>query len=256
MRWNVIVRTGALLFGVAAVVCGAVWSVAPYRDAVALRHARLCPGDVPTPAPAAHGCVAREIGRVTGRRTYEDATSDAGGTTTKWTHYEVTYRRASGVRETREVVPAVYDAAASHPRAELDTWRGAVVRITVSGRADGFDPPSAGALGRSALLAWAGLGLLVWFLLGDGTLRHLFGNLGLRPVGWLGSGVVSGLAVHVVQSYRLSTGDYAFGALLWLLFLASAAGCVFSGGRRADSLAQVALRRRRHCGPPRRRAAV
>lgn len=253
------VRAGALSAGLAALVCAVVWSVAPCRDIVAFRRAHLCGGDVPTPAPAAHGCLAREIGTVTGRHAHTESTSDESGTSTH-TYLRVTYRRASGARETREVTSSVYGVAASGVRADLATWRGAVVWITVAGRSDRFDPPAEDTLKYTALLGWTGLGLLVWFLLGDGTVRHLFGNLGLRPAGWLGFGAVTGVAVYVAYTYELGPAEYVGGTLVWLLSLTIAAYCVFGeeafGNYRSDdSVLDVVLERLRRRGRARRGVA-
>jgi hypothetical protein len=160
----------------------------------------------------------------------------------------VTYRRASGTRESKDVVSSVYEAAAAGERADLETWRGTVVRIAVAGRSDGFDPPAEEALMENALLAWAGLGLLVWFLLGDGTLRHLFGSCGLRAVGWIASGFWTAVAVRFVMTYELTTWDYVWATLFWLLGLVTAAFCVFGdfGDHHGEkSLVRVALDRRR-----------
>jgi hypothetical protein len=248
MRWIVIVRAGALLVGVAAIVCAVLWSVQPYRDTMAFRHAHLCSGAVPTPPSAVHDCVAREIGSVTGRHSYVETTSDESGTS-KETHYEVTYRRASGATETKEVVASVYNVAKSGERADLETWRGAVVWITVAGQSDGFDPPTEGVLTNTAVLAWTGLGLLLWFLLGNGTLRHLFGNFGLRPIGWINFGYWTAVMVHFALTYELSMADYVVGPLLWLLFLVIGAYAVFgdfsdSNDRHGkDSLVEVMLDR-------------
>ncbi|WP_405736078.1 hypothetical protein OG607_44065 [Streptomyces sp. NBC_01537] len=246
MRWIVIVRAGALVVGVAAMVCGVLWSVEPYRDTMAFRHAYLCAGGAPTPASAAHGCVAREIGSVTGRHTYVETISDESGSTRK-THYVVTYRRASGTQESKEVVSAVYKAAGSGERADLETWRGAVVWITVAGRSDGFDPPAEGTLTEYVMLAWAGLGLLVWFLLGDGTLRHLFGICGMRAVGWISFGFWTVTTVHFVLTYELTAWDYVLAPLFWLLGLVIAACGVFGdfGDHHGESsLVSVAFERR------------
>jgi hypothetical protein len=248
MRWFVIVRAGALVGGVAAIVCAVLWSVGPYQDTMAYRHAYLCSGGVPTPASAAHGCVARETGTVTGRHSYVETTSDESGTS-KHTHYQVTYRRASGATETREVVASVYNVATSGERADLDTWRGAVVWITVAGQGDGFDPPTEGVLTNTAVLAWTGLGLLLWFLLGNGTLRQLFGNFGLRPLAWIGFGYSTAVMVHYALTYVLSTSDYVVGALLWLFLLGLCGGAVFGGfgdfddRHGKDSLLEVLLER-------------
>jgi hypothetical protein len=246
MRWIVIVRAGALLAGVAAIVCAIVASVAPYRDTMAFRHAQLCSGGVPTPASSAHDCIAREIGSVTGRHTRVETTSDESGTTTH-THYEVTYRRASGTQETKEVVSSVYGAAKSGEEADLQTWRGDVVWITVAGQSDGFDPSREGVLTDTAVLAWIGLGLLLWFLLGDGTLRHLFGNSGFRPLGWAFIGYWTVTIVHQVLTYEMDTSDYVFIGVFWPLSLAVCGYGVFGDlgeHHGEDSLLEVLLRRR------------
>ncbi|MGY1502622.1 hypothetical protein ACW4TU_39580 [Streptomyces sp. QTS52] len=212
---------------------------------MAFRPAHLCSGGVPTPVSATHGCIAREIGSVTGRDTHVETTTDESGTT-KQTHDDVTYRRASGTQETKEVVSSVYDAAKSGERADLETWRGEVVWITVAGQSDGFDPSTEGALTSTAVLAWVGLGLLLWFLLGDGTLRHLLGNFGFRPIGWVRFGFWTVSMIHDALTYQMGTSDYVFLGVLWSLSLALCGYGVFGGlgeYHGEDSLVQV-LRRR------------
>ncbi|MDQ0937593.1 hypothetical protein [Streptomyces turgidiscabies] len=211
MRWIVIVRSGALLVGVAAIVYAVVASAAPYRDTMAFRHAHLCSGGVPTPVCATHGCIAREIGSVTGRDTHVETTTDESG-----------------------------------EQADLETWRGEVVWITVAGQSDGFDPSTEGALTSTAVLAWVGLGLLLWFLLRDGTLRHLFGNFGFQPIGWVCFGFWTASMIHDALTYQMGTLDYAFLGVLWPLSLALCGYGVFGGlgeYHGEDSLVQV-LRRR------------
>jgi hypothetical protein len=247
MRWIVVVRAVALLVGVVAIVSAALWSVGPYRDATAFRHAYLCPGGSPTPASATRGCVAREIGSVTGRHTYETSDSDGDGSTSEETHYTVSYQRASGMTESQEVVGSVYDAARPGARADLETWRGAVVWITVAGRSDGFDPPTVDILTYTAQLGWAGLGLVLWFLVGDGTLAHLFGNGGLRPLGWIMFGFWTVLAVQHALTDELSTSDYVWGPVLWIFGLALTAFCVFGNYgeyQGEESVLRVLLERR------------
>ena len=248
--WHVVmVRGSALLVGVAAIVCAAVWSVGPYQDTMAYRHAFLCPGGVPTPVSVARDCVARETAGVTGRHYATETTSDEGGSTTTTTYY-VTYRRASGATETRSVVASLYHAAAHGGQAELETWHGAVIWISLAGQTSGYDPPHEKVLLFTPVLAWAGFGLLLWFVLGNGTLRQLFGNATLRPLGWLAFGGWTVFLVHYHYTYSMSTKDYVWGWLTWLLVLAMAGCAAFvdfndDGWESLARLAYDRLRRRK-----------
>lgn len=227
-----LVRAGVLLVGVAALAGTVVVSVGPYQDFAGYRHAQLCPGGVPTPAVEAHDCVAREVGVVAGRHTYETTDSDGDGTVSTTTHYVVTVRRASGAQEDQDVAIDVYDVSGAGESAALETWRGDIVEMTVAGRTDHFDPQTENDLLIAALVGWIGLGLLVWFLLGDGTLMNLFGNYSLRPVGWFVFGISAITTVHYAFSADLTTGDYVVGTVVWLIVLPLTAICVL--GRFAE----------------------
>ncbi len=88
------------------------------------------------------------------------------------------------------------------------TWRDVVVGITVADKSDGFDPPTEDVLTNAAILAWTRLGLVLWFLLGAGTLRHLFGITGLRATGGSCSATGQSSWFHYTLTYELSTSDY------------------------------------------------
>ncbi|MFE9454871.1 hypothetical protein [Streptomyces sp. NPDC006739] len=218
-----IIRGAALFAGVGAVVWGALLWVGPWEDTTAFRHASLCAPGVPAPAAAAHGCVARETGTVTGRHTTVEETSDEGGSS-RTTLYWVTFRRASGATQTRQVVRSLYDVARTGDRAELETWEDSPVWITVSGQSDGFDPPREKGLMFSAVVVWVGLGLITGFLCSDGTVRGLLGLFGERAAGWTAVGGYTVWAVHRCLTYVMGTGDYAFlaGAGLFLVGIVAA----------------------------------
>ncbi|HEV2636459.1 MAG TPA: hypothetical protein VGX23_15015 [Actinocrinis sp.] len=221
MRRIAIVRAGALLMGAAAIVFSVLWAVGPYQSTVAYRHAYLCSGGVPTAASDVNGCVATEFGVVTGRSTSVDV--DPEGDTS--TDYAVDYRRASGAQESSgNVTESLYDAATTGRQVQLQIWQGSVVAIIAPGGAStGIDPPAEDDLFVAGMLAWAGVGLLVWFLMGDGTLRHLCGNCGLRLLGWTLAGMLMiGAARFAMTADQQGLGTTVFEGALFLIMVPAA----------------------------------
>jgi hypothetical protein len=223
------VRLSCLLIGAAALIGAGAGSVGPYQDTVAFHHAQVCSGGVPTPPQSAHGCVARETGSVTGRHTHIESVNDGSGGSSTLTHYLLDLRRASGTTQSLEVGSSLYAAAAVGDRADLQTWRGSVVRMTVADWIQTYDPAQEGVLDYTAMGAWTGLGLILWALLGNGALRQLLGICGLRAFGWLNSGGWTIPCAHYLMNGGRSWGDYAVATVAWLLVLAIGVFAVWWG---------------------------
>ncbi|SEL15590.1 hypothetical protein [Streptacidiphilus jiangxiensis] len=253
MRRVVAVRAVTLALGLTAVVGAALASVGPYQDTMAFHHAQPCPeGGSPrtTAATAELDCIASESGSVTGRHTNSETNADEGSSSTI-THYLVQVRRSSGARDDEEVGASVYAVAQPGAAVQLRTWHGVVVQLAVGGWTESFDPAQEHQLGYTAMAAWTGLGLLLWFLIGNGSLRQLLGFVGLRAFGWLHFGVWTIYLVYSLLAGGRSTADEALLGAVWLLMAAASVVCVRLGWHAhgdEPSLARIARRRRRDGG--------
>jgi hypothetical protein len=212
---QVITRCCALLFGLAVIWIGVDLAAKPYRETVLFRHAEPCAHRSVT--QEASDCIGRETGRVTDKdtRTESSGTTDSETTTTV---YELSIKRSSGKTETHEIDSALYDAARRGSRADLETWRGEVVGITVRGESDDLSPSSVGALTLSLLVAWAGAGLVLWSALGDGRFRGFPGGW-MRTFAWM----FLGLWTLAPAGYIVASGvgwETAVAVGFWLFGLA------------------------------------
>ncbi len=216
-RWIVVaVGLGVL---VAALAAGAE----PYLQTRQFREAVAC-------ERGAGDCFGNEPGSIVGRRTYTTTTTntDANGntTTTTTTHYEVTWRRANGSRQTRDVSSSLYGKAREGQPATLRLWRGEVVGVEVMGETQWFLPESGRTLGYSLSLAFFGLGVLLWGLLfgwWDGVFMLAF-----RTFAWMFMSIVPVRMTTDALAYGLDTGvglvmEIVFGVFFtgiagWMLF--------------------------------------
>ncbi|MFF1798043.1 hypothetical protein ACFVXQ_28175 [Kitasatospora sp. NPDC058263] len=234
---RIIVHCCAALLGVAGLWAGIDLAGEPYRDTVRFRHAAACPV-APTVGAGAgggaaaddgRGCIGHETGRVvdkdTSTRTTTTGSTDTTSTTTE-TVYEVSVRRASGAVERIEVDSALYDGADREAAADLETWYAEVVGITVAGRHHRAPPSASGRLLWDLLLAWSGLGLLLWAVFGGGRAITFFGIMGHRAFAWVWFGVwtlwpVTGLLTGRGASWLallLSAVFWLFGAVIAVVF--------------------------------------
>lgn len=135
-------------------------------------------------------CFGHEAGLIVNRHTYTTTTThtDANGhtTTTTTTHYEITWQRADGTRQTREISPGFYDAVEQNQPADLRVWRGEVIGIEVPGGAEWFLPHPGNRLIWCLYLAALGLGVLLWGLFGwwDGWFMAIW-RFGAWSFAWL-----------------------------------------------------------------------
>lgn len=169
----------------------------------------------------AGNCLSGEPGFITSRRTYTTTTTtqtDSTGTptTTTTTHYQVTWQRTDGSRQTHEVSAKFYDKAREGQPATLRLWRNEIVGVEVTDATEWFLPRSGSTLGYWLFAAFLGLGILLWgllfgwwdgwFILAYRTFVWMF--MGIAPVGMTtyalayglptGLGLVIGIAVSAV----------------------------------------------------------
>lgn len=209
----VILRTAALLIGSAAIVISVNRAVDPIREVRAFHATHVCVGGVPTPAADADGCITVEYGVVTSGFTASDGSNP-----------HVDFRVASRMMESG-VSDQFYNAVAVGQQIEVHLWRGHAVKL-VSDRADTSETPGTDPLFVDGIVAWAGLGLVLWFLAGDGTLGGMFGMMGMRVILWMVGGacfVMLGLSPFLNRqglAADLVAGAFAiFGLVLALVFV-------------------------------------
>jgi len=161
---------------------------------------------------ARHDCLARERGSIAGRSTYETTDTDANNNTTTTTHYQVTWRRADGTsRQTWEVSPGFYRRVSPGQPATLRVWRGQVVGVEVEGGAQWRLPSSGLRLGYWLVLAFLGIGVVLWGLFGwwDGFFLLVF-----RSVAWLCIGVMPTYLTTHALAYGLDPGGISGWAIV------------------------------------------
>lgn len=145
------------VLGLAVVAVGVGVAVGPFRESVDFRRVNDCEqrgGD----------CFGRDRVTIVGRRTFVRVTRDEDGERRERV-YEVTWEGPGDGRTTRRVAKKIFDVAAEGRPAELRTWRGEVVGIEVAGVEQWFTPRTGWHLMGWLVLAWAGLGLVLWSLL-------------------------------------------------------------------------------------------
>jgi hypothetical protein len=176
-------------------------------------------------------CFAREPGRVVARRTYTTTTTytDANGhlTTTTTRHFEVTWQRADGTRQARDVSSGLFDKARVGEPATLRVWRGEVVGIEVMGAAQWFLPDSGEALGYWLCLAWFGLGVVLWALLA-GWFDGLF-MLAFRTFAWMFMSIVPVSITTQTLTYGPPAGiDLVMTSVCAIMFVGTGATLLIS----------------------------
>ncbi|MGW4797701.1 hypothetical protein ACWEPC_35300 [Nonomuraea sp. NPDC004297] len=210
-RWTVVV------LGLGIIVLALAGAAGPYRQTGAFREVVAC-------EQRTGGCFDSEPGSVVKRRTYTTTSTtthtDANGhtyTTSDTTiHYEVTWRRAGGAEESRDVSSGFYGGVAEGQAVTLRLWRGEVVGLRATGDAQWFEPAPSRSLRYWLLLAFLGLGVTLWGLL-FGWWDGLF-MLAFRTFSWM---FLSFLPVNLVSTaltYGLTPG---FGLVVQIAF------CVF-----------------------------
>lgn len=215
-RWIVVAIGLAVLVGALAGAAEPYGRTSEFRQVVACEE---------------HGgaCFDHETASIVERHTYTTTSTqnDANGvpTTTTTTHYEVTWQRADGSRQGRDVAASFYDAAREGQPSELRLWRGEVVGVQVAGADQRFVPESGTALGWWLLLAFLGLGVLLWgLLLGwwDGVFLLLFRTfawmfMAIVPVNLATDALAYGLEPGLGLAFTVGFGIAAIGIAGWLL---------------------------------------
>ncbi|MFC9602525.1 hypothetical protein ACFTTN_03575 [Streptomyces niveus] len=137
-------------------------------------------------------------GTVTDKKTGQSCTTDSDGFQSCTTYYDL--RLSYGDRtEVRRVGSDTYDDVRRGDRAELDTWRDAVVSLAVRGHTHTYDPPADDSLRWRLSAAWVILGVALWAAAGG------------RPVYLVNS------VRWIMLSLAISTLVYSalFGASVW-----------------------------------------
>jgi hypothetical protein len=214
--------------GLGVLVAALVGAADPYRQTREFREAVAC-------ERVASECFGSEAGSIVGRRTYTTTSTtthtDGNGntytSTSTTTHYKVTWQRADGSLQARDVSSSFYSKAKEGQPATLRLWREEVVGVEVMGDAQWFLPKSGAALSAWLYLAFFGLGVLLWGLLfgwWDG-----FFMLAFRMFAWM---FLSLLPVGMTTSYLaygLATGTDLVIAIVFALFFTGIAGGVVIG---------------------------
>ncbi|WP_328498742.1 hypothetical protein OHS59_42840 [Streptomyces sp. NBC_00414] len=217
-RWLVVA------IGVGVLVVGLVGAAEPFRQTREFREVVACDR-------GGHECFTDEEGSVAGRRTYTTTSThtDADGNTytSTTTHHEVTWRRADGSRQARDVSSRFYSKAEEGQPVRLRLWRGEVVGVEVMGAAQWFLPKSGSTLNAWLYVAFLGLGILLWGLL-FGWRDGLF-MLAFRTFSWMFMSFQPvSLTTHAL-AYGLPTGTALVVDIVFaLVFTGIAAGMLLA----------------------------
>ncbi|SDK75136.1 DUF2500 family protein [Nonomuraea jiangxiensis] len=211
--------------GLGVLVAALVGAAAPYRQTREFREVVACDDR------GADGCFGSEAGSVAARRTYTTTTTstDANGhtSTSTTTHYEVTWQRADGSRQTSDVSEDFYGKAREGEPARLRLWRGEVVGVEVMGGEQWFLPEAGETLGYWLYLAYLGLGVMLWGLLygwWDG-----FFMLAFRTFAWMFMSFVPVSMATDALAYGLDGGTGLVVQIVLALFFAGIAGWMLLG---------------------------
>jgi hypothetical protein len=217
-RWIVVA------LGLGVLVTALAAAAGPYRQTQEFREVVACEQSV-------GDCFGKEPGSIAARRTYTTTTTstDANGnsSTTTTTHYEVTWQRANGSRQTRDVSSSFYLKAQEGQPATLRLSRGEVVGVEVMGGVQWFLPESGKTLGYWLELAFFGLGVLLWGLLfgwWDG-----FFMLAFRTFAWMFMSFVPVDMTTDALAYGLDGGVGLVIHIVLGVFFAGVAGVILIG---------------------------
>ena len=222
--WSVAGRGILVAVGLGVLGYALVGAAGPYRETRAFHALATCP-------QAADGCFADEPGLITGRRTWvtTSTSTDANGhtTTTRTTHYEVTWRRADGSQQTRQVAGGFYERVAENRPVTLKVWRGEVVGVTAPGAEAWFPPSVAAVLWLWLLLAHLGIGVALWGLF-FGWWDGLF-MLCFRSFAWAFAGLVLTAPTAYVLAFGLRVGTGGVWTVVAGVFAVVVAGALVVG---------------------------
>jgi hypothetical protein len=221
-RWIVVA------LGLGVLVAALAGAADPYRQTREFRQVVEC-------ERAASDCFGSEAGSVVGRRTYTTTSTttytDSNGlthtSTTTHTHYEVTWQRANGSQQARDVSSSFYAKAKKGQPATLRLWRGEVVGVEVVGDAQWFLPKSGAVLNGWLYLAFFSLGVLLWGLFfgwWDG-----FFMLAFRTFAWMFMSFLPVSMTTDALAYGLASGADLVIEIVFALFFTGIAGAMLVG---------------------------
>jgi len=213
-------RWAAIAAGLGVLVGALAGAADPYRQIRQFREVMECERGV-------GGCFATERSSIVDRRSYVEMQTDPEGNAYPVPHFEVTWRRADGSRESREVSDGLYRKARPGQPVTLRLWRGDVVALEAAGTTEWFLPSPGLHLTGWLLAAHFGLGVLLWGLLMGWWDAFVF--FVLRAFSWMLTGLaLVGTAVEV-----LSYGPRSEGGRGWMFVFYGVlftAGAVFTCG--------------------------
>ncbi|KUN08413.1 hypothetical protein AQI95_08570 [Streptomyces yokosukanensis] len=205
-------RLLVFLVAVGGTVVCARWAAQRYDDVTAYRHASVCHGT------AQHGCLVPTTGTVTDRSKDESCTTDSDGVEHCTTTYHLRVR-LRGQSQWLDVGAGTYAEAHPGDLADLRTWHGTVVRMTVRGHAETYPSPASDSMAWRLSGAWLFLGVALWAA-ASGRLTAL---AAVRGLGWLWLtfpfyALVHGILLGDASDLVLGV---LFGALgtAWLIFV-------------------------------------
>ncbi|WP_103961618.1 hypothetical protein [Nonomuraea solani] len=208
-----------IALGLGVIMVALTGAADPYQQTRQFREAVVCDQD-------AGGCLGDEPVSVVRRRTYTTTTTttntDANGhtytSTSTTTHHEITWRRANGSQQARDVSSNVYNKAKEGQPATLRLWRQEVVGLEVQGETEWFLPEASTALGVWLGVAFFGLGLLLWGLLFGWWDGFFF--LVYRTFCWMFMGLVPvATAAHTLAFGWATGGDLVILIVVCALFV-------------------------------------
>lgn len=211
-RWFVVA------VGLAVLVAPLAAAAEPYRQTREFREVVTCERTV-------GDCFDREPASIVGRRTWTTTSTSSDGTSSTTTHYEVSWRRADGSEQAREVSWGLYHVAAEGQPAALRLHRGAVVGVEVADQAQWFLPAPAGQLGYWTYVAHLGLGIALWGLLfgwwdgffGLAYRTFLWMFIGVTPLSIMTSGLAYGQSWDAGTAFEILFGVLAAAVGGWML---------------------------------------
>lgn len=172
----------AIGFTLGALLAWGGLSLAQGEYAERVHYPHACPCTEPGAETSSHGCLKSTTGRVVDKR-------KGGG---MGVTYNLQIRWKSGATKWYDLMgqsPACYDSARRGSRADMVTWQGKLMKVTVRGKTCDTVTASPTALALCWLLIWAGAGLAVASLLSNA--RNWAGlGLGIRPAAWMGAGLL------------------------------------------------------------------
>ncbi|HSA52669.1 MAG TPA: hypothetical protein VLH10_21500 [Yinghuangia sp.] len=212
-RWVVVV------LGLGVLVVALVGAADPYQKTREFRATVKCErgGD----------CFGSEAGSIVGRRTYTTTSTDSDGHTTTTTHFEVTWQRADGSRQGRDVSAGFYRKAQEGEPATLRLWRDEVVGVEVMGREEWFLPESAESLAFWFRLAYFGIGVLLWAVV-FGWWGGFF-MLCFRTIAWMFTGIVPVRIATDALAYGLNSESAPIGTIIFGVFFTGIAAVMLFG---------------------------